>query len=93
MAVVGPIKSGKSTFLNSLLKGDFLKRGAGVVTSIVTRVRSGERLKATLYYKSWEEVNEDMEQALVLFPPRAGARRRSASTSDAKASARGCSWP
>ncbi len=68
VAVVGPIKSGKSTFLNALLKGDFLKRGAGVVTSIVTRVRAGERLKATLYYKSWDEVNADMEQALVLFP-------------------------
>jgi GTPase SAR1 family protein len=68
VAVVGPIKSGKSTFLNCLLKGDFLKRGAGVVTSIVTRVRSGERVKATLYYKSWEEVNQDMQQALVLFP-------------------------
>jgi GTPase SAR1 family protein len=68
VGVVGPIKSGKSTFLNALLKGDFLKRGAGVVTSIVTRVRAGERLKATLYYKSWSEVNADMEQALVLFP-------------------------
>ena len=41
VAVVGAIKSGKSTFLNSLLHGDFLKRGAGVVTSIVTRVRAG----------------------------------------------------
>ena len=41
VAVVGAIKSGKSTFLNSLLQGDFLKRGAGVVTSIVTRVRAG----------------------------------------------------
>jgi GTPase SAR1 family protein len=68
VGVVGPIKSGKSTFLNALLKGDFLKRGAGVVTSIVTRVRAGERLRATLYYKSWDEVNADMEQALVLFP-------------------------
>jgi len=68
VAVVGPIKSGKSTFLNALLRGDFLKRGAGVVTSIVTRVRAGERLKATLHYKSWSEVNADMEQALVLFP-------------------------
>ncbi|MGE5258416.1 MAG: dynamin family protein, partial [Hyphomicrobiales bacterium] len=68
VAVVGPIKSGKSTFLNCMLKGDFLKRGAGVVTSIVTRVRSGERVKATLYYKSWAEVNQDMQQALVLFP-------------------------
>jgi len=68
VAVVGPIKSGKSTFLNALLNGDYLKRGAGVVTSIVTRVRSGERLRAQLYFKSWDEVNAEMEQALVLFP-------------------------
>ena len=68
VAVVGTIKSGKSTFLNSLLKGDYLKRGAGVVTSIVTRVHNGPNLKATLYFKSWESVNRDMEQALVLFP-------------------------
>ena len=68
VAVVGPIKSGKSTFLNSMLKGDYLKRGAGVVTSIVTRVRSGDRLSAHLYFKSWDEINAEMEQALVLFP-------------------------
>jgi GTPase SAR1 family protein len=68
VAVVGPIKSGKSTFLNSMLQGDYLKRGAGVVTSIVTRVRSGDRLSAHLYFKSWDEVNAEMEQALVLFP-------------------------
>lgn len=68
VAVIGPIKSGKSTFLNSVLQGDYLKRGAGVVTSIVTRVRSGVNPKATLYFKSWAEVNEDMAQALVLFP-------------------------
>ncbi len=68
VAVIGPIKSGKSTFLNSVLRGDYLKRGAGVVTSIVTRVRSGINPKATLYFKSWAEVNEDMAQALVLFP-------------------------
>ena len=55
VAVVGPIKSGKSTFVNSLLKGDYLKRGAGVVTSIVTRIRCGPSLKATLYFKFWEE--------------------------------------
>jgi GTPase len=44
VAVVGAIKSGKSTFVNTLFGGDYLKRGAGVVTSIVTRVRSGSRL-------------------------------------------------
>ncbi|HUV78340.1 MAG TPA: dynamin family protein [Desulfobacterales bacterium] len=69
VAVVGPIKSGKSTFINSLFKGEYLKRGAGVVTSIVTRVRNGKKLKATLLFKSWDEINSDMEQALVLFPP------------------------
>jgi Dynamin family len=68
VGVVGPIKSGKSSFVNSLLGGDFLKRGAGVVTSIVTRVRRGPSLRATLYFKFWDEVNSDIEQALVLFP-------------------------
>jgi GTPase SAR1 family protein len=68
VAVVGPIKSGKSTFINSLFKGEYLKRGAGVVTSIVTRVRNGKKLKAKLLFKSWDEINSDMEQALVLFP-------------------------
>lgn len=68
IAVVGPIKSGKSTFTNALFKGDYLKRGAGVVTSIVTRVRRGEFLKAKLLFKSWNEINSDMRQALVMFP-------------------------
>jgi GTPase SAR1 family protein len=68
VAVVGPIKSGKSTFLNSMLKGDYLKRGAGVVTSIVTRVRSGDHLSARLFFKSWNEVNAEIEQSLILFP-------------------------
>ena len=68
VAIVGPIKSGKSTFLNSLFKGEYVKRGAGVITSIVTRVRRGEHLRAKLFFKSWDEVNAEMEQALVLFP-------------------------
>ena len=68
VAVVGPIKSGKSTFINSLFKGEYLKRGAGVITSIVTRVRSGDKLRARLSFKSWDEINADMTQALILFP-------------------------
>ncbi|MGD9332273.1 MAG: dynamin family protein [Desulfobacterales bacterium] len=68
VAVVGPIKSGKSTFANAILGGDYLKRGAGVVTSFVTRVHSGEGLKAELQFKSWDEINADIEHALVLFP-------------------------
>jgi GTPase SAR1 family protein len=68
VAIVGPIKSGKSTFLNSIFKGEYVKRGAGVITSIVTRVRNGERLRAKLFFKPWDEINAEMEQALVLFP-------------------------
>ncbi len=68
VAVVGAIKSGKSTFANTLLMGDYLKRGAGVVTSIVTRVRSDHALRASLYLKNWDEVNRDIDQASVLLP-------------------------
>ncbi len=68
IAVVGAIKSGKSTFVNSLLKDDYLKRGAGVVTSIVTRVRQGDALRAKLFFKSWDDINAEIQQALVLFP-------------------------
>jgi len=68
VAVVGAIKSGKSTFVNSLFKEDYLKRGAGVVTSIVTRIRRGDALRATLWFKSWKEVNAEMEKSLLFFP-------------------------
>ncbi len=68
VAVVGAIKSGKSTFVNSLFKADYLKRGAGVVTSIVTRIRRGPYLKANLQFKSWDDVNAEIAQALTLFP-------------------------
>jgi GTPase SAR1 family protein len=68
IAVVGAIKSGKSTLVNALLQDDYLKRGAGVVTSIVTRIRRGSKLRACLYFKSWDEINAEIEQALVLFP-------------------------
>ena len=68
VAVVGSIKSGKSTFVNSFFGGDYVKRGAGVVTCIVTRIRHGADLAATLYLKTWDEVNGEIEQAMVLFP-------------------------
>ena len=68
VAIVGPIKSGKSTFLNSIFKGEFVKRGAGVITSIVTRVRNGKNLRAKLIFKSLGEIKAEIEQALVLFP-------------------------
>ncbi len=51
VGIVGTIKSGKSTFVNSIFKGDYLRRGAGVVTSIVTKVHSGRQLKAKLFFQ------------------------------------------
>ena len=68
VAVVGAIKSGKSTFVNSLFMGDYLMRGAGVITSIVTRIRSGSGLAATLFLKSWDQINTEIAGALILFP-------------------------
>lgn len=77
VAVVGTIKSGKSTFTNALLEGDYLRRGAGVITSIVTRIRSGKELRATLHFKTWTEINEDVRHALAfledLLPQREAA--------------------
>ena len=67
VAVVGSIKSGKSTLVNAMFGGDYLKRGAGVVTSIVTKVRPGQSLGAELEFKTWDEVNAEMNQALILF--------------------------
>ncbi len=71
VAVVGPIKSGKSTFLNCLLGDEMLKRGAGVITSIITRIRRGDRQRAKMVFKTWPEVNEEIRQAMILFPDHA----------------------
>jgi GTPase SAR1 family protein len=67
VALVGSIKSGKSTLTNSLFGGDYLKRGAGVVTSIITKVHPDGDLRATLAFKTWDEVNAEINQALILF--------------------------
>jgi hypothetical protein len=43
VAVVGPVKSGKSTLLNALIGQDLLPRGSGVLTAQVTELRHGPR--------------------------------------------------
>ncbi|NOX33873.1 MAG: dynamin family protein [Deltaproteobacteria bacterium] len=68
IAVVGVIKSGKSTFVNSLLGKELVKRGAGVITSITTRIRKGKKNRARLYFKSWDKINLQLQKALLLFP-------------------------
>ena len=67
VAVTGAVKSGKSTFVNSIFQSDFLKRGAGVVTSVITKIRIKEKLRAKLLLKSWDEINLEIEEALLFF--------------------------
>ena len=76
VAVIGPIKSGKSTFVNAFLQGDHLKRGAGVITSIVTRIRRGDTPTATLYFKSWDDINTEIQHACAIFPDAARLQRQ-----------------
>ncbi|MCP3940786.1 MAG: dynamin family protein [Desulfobacteraceae bacterium] len=68
IAVVGVIKSGKSTFINSLAGKELVKRGAGVVTSITTRIRKGKKNKAVLVLKSWDDINNVIKKTLDMFP-------------------------
>ncbi|MBT7632182.1 MAG: dynamin family protein, partial [Desulfobacula sp.] len=68
IAVVGVIKSGKSTFINSLVGKELVKRGAGVITSITTRIRKGRKNRATIYLKSWDDINSQLKNVLLLFP-------------------------
>ncbi len=68
IAVVGTVKSGKSTLLNALVGRDLLRRGAGIVTAMITRVEPGPIPKATLVFKDWEELNGELNTALSFFP-------------------------
>ncbi|MBU1193799.1 MAG: dynamin family protein [Proteobacteria bacterium] len=68
IAVAGVIKSGKSTFVNALVQKELVQRGAGVVTSITTRIRKGGKNSACLLFKSWDQINSQLQQALQLFP-------------------------
>lgn len=68
VAVVGVIKSGKSTLINSLVKKELVKRGAGAMTSITTRIRRGKKNRALIYLKSWDQINQTLEKILDMFP-------------------------
>lgn len=68
IAVVGVIKSGKSTLINAMTGKEVVKRGAGVVTAVTTRIRKGRKNRATLYLKSWDDINHTLKNALEMFP-------------------------
>ncbi len=67
IAIAGTVKSGKTTLVNALIGDDLLKRGAGIITSIVTRVRSGKELKASIQLKGWDEVNREATDAALFI--------------------------
>ncbi|MBI4776142.1 MAG: dynamin family protein [Deltaproteobacteria bacterium] len=69
ISIVGPVKSGKSTFGNYLLGEDLLKRGAGIITAIVTRVRFGNSLRADLTLKGLNEIQTEIRDALEFLAP------------------------
>ena len=68
LAVVGAVKSGKSTMINALVGQDLLKRGAGILTAMITRVQPGPEPRALLKFKEWPEINGEIHRALGLLP-------------------------
>lgn len=68
VAVVGVIKSGKSTFINAISGKELVQRAAGTVTSITTRIRKGKKNRAVIHLKSWDDINREIESSLAMFP-------------------------
>ena len=68
LAVVGAVKSGKSTMINALVGQDLLRRGAGILTAMITRVQPGPEPRAVLRFKGWDEINGEIRRALGLLP-------------------------
>ncbi len=68
LAVIGAVKSGKSTMINALVGQDLLRRGAGILTAMITRVQPGPQPQAVLQFKDWEEINGELRRALGLLP-------------------------
>ncbi|MCF8125423.1 MAG: dynamin family protein [Desulfotignum sp.] len=68
IAVVGVIKSGKSTLINAITGKEVVKRGAGVVTAVTTRIRKGKKNRAVIFLKSWDDINLILRNTLEMFP-------------------------
>ncbi|MBF0350980.1 MAG: dynamin family protein [SAR324 cluster bacterium] len=72
MAVVGTIKAGKSTLVNALLGQDILRRGAGILTAIITRVRFAPESRVSIWFKSHEVIRDELENAMMILGEAAG---------------------
>ncbi|MCE5242270.1 MAG: dynamin family protein, partial [Desulfobacteraceae bacterium] len=60
VAVVGSVKSGKSTLINTLAGRDLLKRGAGIITAFITRLRTNGDVGGWVELKPWSQVMEEL---------------------------------
>ena len=67
IAVVGAVKSGKSTLINALLARDLLKRGAGITTAFITRIITNDRWGGWVEFKAWPQVNREINELLQLL--------------------------
>ena len=68
IAVVGAVKSGKSTLINALSGTDLLKRGAGITTSFTTRIRNTASTGGWIKLKPWSQINEEITRAARMLP-------------------------
>ncbi|MHC1728689.1 MAG: dynamin family protein [Syntrophobacteraceae bacterium] len=73
IAIVGSVKSGKSTLINSMIGGDLLRRGAGIITAFITRVVTGEEKGGWVDLKSWAQINSEVNTGLRMLPVFTGA--------------------
>ena len=67
IGVMGPVATGKSTFLNKLLGGPVLASGMGATTAVPTEIAKGgdEKFTATIYYKRRSDLRSDLEYYLL----------------------------
>lgn len=68
IAVVGSVKSGKSTLINALVGRDLLKRGAGIITAFITRLRSGDAPGGWVELKPWSQIHNELNETLHTLP-------------------------
>jgi GTPase SAR1 family protein len=68
IAVVGTVKSGKSTLINALVGKDLLKRGAGIITAFITRLITHGETEGWVELKPWPQVLDELNASLRMIP-------------------------
>jgi GTPase SAR1 family protein len=68
IAVVGTVKSGKSTLINALLGKDLLKRGAGIITAFITRIITSVEAEGWVEFKPWPQILDELNATLGVLP-------------------------